>query len=156
MGGHRAFLRLAVELAMVSVKKGTGPFGAVVVRAGTVIGRGHNQVTSALDPTAHAEIVAIRDAAQSIGDFELNNCDLYTSCQPCPMCLGAVYWAGIGRVFFANTTQDAERFGFADGRIFKEFSLPAGERSIELTQMDFPEAINAFEAWSGLAEKITY
>ena len=124
------FLKQAIELAVANVRRNGGPFGAVVVRAGVAIATGCNLVTSTNDPTAHAEIVAIREACRVLGTFQLGGCDVYSSCEPCPMCLGALYWARPSRIFFAATQQEAAAAGFDDSLIYREMQLPAGQRAI--------------------------
>ena len=124
------FMREAIRLSIQMMRRGQGgPFGAVVVRKGKIVGRGSNQVTSVNDPTAHAEIVAIRAACKRLKTFQLDDCDLYTSCEPCPMCLSAIYWARLGRVFYANTRQDAARIDFDDEFIYREVRCPSGSAS---------------------------
>ena len=149
-------MREAVELSIESVRKGTGPFGAVVVKDGRVIGRGHNQVASDNDPTAHAEVVAIREAARHLGDFSLEGCEMYASCEPCPMCLAAAYWARLDRVYFANTTEDAAEIGFDDGSIYREVAKPAEARNLPVLHLEYPSAKQAFEEWAALENKIEY
>ena len=149
-------MREAVELSIESVRKGTGPFGAVVVKDGRVIGRGHNQVASDNDPTAHAEVVAIREAARNLGDFSLEGCEMYASCEPCPMCLAAAYWARLDRVYFANTTEDAAEIGFDDQAIYREVAKPAKARNLPVLHLEHPLAKQAFEEWSALEEKVEY
>src|SRR6201992_3462101 len=125
----RKFLLEAVELAKNGVENGLGgPFGCVIVRDGILVGRGSNQVTSTNDPTAHAEVMAIRDACRSLGSYQLSECDLYTSCEPCPMCLGAIYWTRPRRVIFACSREDASAAGFDDGLIYREINMPVNER----------------------------
>jgi tRNA(Arg) A34 adenosine deaminase TadA len=140
---------------MMRAGKG-GPFGAVVTRNGKIIATGHNQVTSANDPTAHAEIVAIREACKKLKSFQLDECELYTSCEPCPMCLSAIYWARIQRVYFGNTRKDAARIGFDDNLIYQEISLPLKSRKIPMKQLLRKEARAAFEEWSLKEDKIPY
>jgi tRNA(Arg) A34 adenosine deaminase TadA len=133
-----------------------GPFGAVVVRNGKVVGRGSNQVTSTNDPTAHAEILAIREACQRLKTFQLEDCELYTSCEPCPMCLSAIYWARLGRVFYANTHQDAATIDFDDEFIYREVALPIGKRKLKMKQLLREEALAAFAEWQQKTDKIPY
>ncbi|MBF0351673.1 MAG: nucleoside deaminase [SAR324 cluster bacterium] len=150
-------MKEALQLAMDGMKarKG-GPFGAVIVRQGEVIGRGQNQVTSTNDPTAHAEIVAIRDATAQSGSFQLNGCDIYTSCEPCPMCLGAIYWARLDRIYYAATREDAAVIGFDDRAIYDEYLKPVSERSLPMSQFLRDEALDVFEIWANLNSKICY
>ncbi len=151
------FMARAIQLAMDSVQRGQGgPFGAVVVRDATIVAESGNRVTSTNDPTAHAEILAIRQACAKLGIFELNGCDLYTSCEPCPMCMGAIYWARLARVYFASTAQDAAQIGFDDSLIYRELVLPYSARRIPAIQMMRDEALAAFEAWANRTDKITY
>ncbi len=149
-------MRAAIELAQQSVAGGGGPFGAVVVRDGTIIGRGHNRVTLDNDPTAHAEIVAMRDACRTSGDFRLERCELYVNCEPCPMCLAAAYWAHLERVFYAATTTDAAASGFDDAVIYQQLCMPAPQRSIGLTPLLRDEALGTFSAWQDKQDRIDY
>lgn len=152
-----AYMREAIALSLHSVQSGKGgPFGAVVVKDGEIIGRGHNQVTSSNDPTAHAEIVAIREACKHLNSFQLTGCELYTSCEPCPMCLGAIYWARPERVYFANTKNDAAKIGFDDQFIYEELDVPYEQRQIALLPLLREEAIAAFEAWTAKTDKVEY
>src|SRR5215813_15174684 len=130
-----AFLEQAIELAVENVRRDGGPFAALVVKDGVVIATGVNQVTRTNDPTAHAEIVAIREACRVLGDFQLSGCDLYASCEPCPMCLGAIYWARPSRVFFAATHEQAAAAGFDDSFIYQQIAVPQGERDIPMVHM---------------------
>ena len=150
------FLKKAIEMATANVLAGGGPFGAVIVRDGIIIGSGANQVTPSNDPTAHAEIVAIRNACQTMGDFRLHGSVLYTSCEPCPMCLGAIYWAHISRIVFGASKVDAANAGFDDSFIYEQFELEPNQRSIETTCMDLPESGQPFETWKKLESKIEY
>ncbi|MGD0262254.1 MAG: nucleoside deaminase [Verrucomicrobiota bacterium] len=151
------FMREAIRLSIQMMRRGKGgPFGAVVVRNGKVIGRGCNQVTSANDPTAHAEMVAIRAACQRLKTFRLDDCDLYTSCEPCPMCLSAIYWARLAHVFYGNTRQDAANIGFDDDFIYREVALPIGKRKRRLKQLLHKEALAAFVEWQRKPDKILY
>ena len=147
----------AIQLAMDSVHSGRGgPFGAVIVKDERIVGEGANSVTSRNDPTAHAEVVAIRDACGKLRSFELLDCDLYTSCEPCPMCLGAIYWTRLARVFFASTTSDAAMIGFDDSFIYQEITLPHAQRRIPATQIMREEALPVFQAWEKKPNKILY
>jgi tRNA(Arg) A34 adenosine deaminase TadA len=141
------FMRRAIELSLENVKKGRGPFGAVIVRKGEILAESCNLVTALNDPTAHAEINAIREAARKLETFDLSGCIIYSTCEPCPMCLGAIYWARLDKVIYANTTSDAQNIGFADSLIYKEISLPPQERNIEFRQLLREEALKAFKAW---------
>ena len=133
---HEYFMQTAIDMAEKSIKSGAGgPFGAVVVKDGKIIAAEHNRVTSTNDPTAHAEVSAIRAACKALGTFQLEDCDIYTSCEPCPMCLGAIYWARPRRVFYASTKDDAANIGFDDSFIYKELDLALDQRSIPMIQM---------------------
>src|ERR1017187_7355666 len=146
---------IALSLDMMRSSKG-GPFGAVVARGGQIIAEGFNQVTSNNDPTAHAEVVAIRLACQALGTFDLTGCEIYTSCEPCPMCLSAIYWARLSRVYFANADADASRIGFDDSLIYREIAQPHSQRKIPMIQIMRQEALAAFRAWENKTNKITY
>ena len=151
------FMREAIRLSIQMMRRGQGgPFGAVVVRKGKIVGRGSNQVTSANDPTAHAEIVAIRAACKRLKTFQLDDCDLYTSCEPCPMCLSAIYWARLGHVFYGNTRQDAARIAFDDDLIYREVALPIGKRTLKMKQLLHDEALAAFVEWQQKTDKVLY
>lgn len=150
------FLRRAIELSLENVKRGGGPFGAVITKDGKIISESCNQVTLINDPTAHAEIGAIREAARKLNNFDLSGCSIYVSCEPCPMCLGAIYWARIDKVFFANTRSDAEDIGFDDSLIYEEISRPMKERKIEFKQLLREEALEAFRAWEESENKVEY
>lgn len=150
-------MRAAIRLAQAGVKQGKGgPFGAVIVRKGKVIARGANCVPSSLDPTAHAEIVAIRTACQKLERFQLDDCELYTSCEPCPMCLAAIYWARIPTVYYAGTREDAAKVGFDDAFIYDEIALPNKQRSLVLEPLLRREARAAFTAWAVKVDKVRY
>jgi guanine deaminase len=154
---NQKFMREAIRLSIQSMRRGKGgPFGAVVVRKGRVIGRGSNLVTSINDPTAHAEILAIRQACQRLKTFRLDDCDLYTSCEPCPMCLAAIYWARLDHVFYANTRRDAARIDFDDDSIYREIALPLGKRTLKMKQFLRDEALPAFAQWQRKPDKILY
>ena len=150
------FMARAIALSMESVNSGGGPFGAVVVRDRKIVAEGCNQVTAKNDPTAHAEVVAIRQACGKLGVFELKDCELYTSCEPCPMCLGAIYWARLSRIYFANTAEDAAKIGFDDSFIYRELTLPYAQRRISATQIMREEALAAFRSWVAKPDKISY
>lgn len=151
------FMKRAIELSVENVRAGRGgPFAAVVVKDGQIIAEGANRVTSTNDPTAHAEIVAIREACRTLGSFQLTGCEIYTSCEPCPMCLGAIYWARPTRVYFANTAADAAAIGFDDSVIYEQLQRPHAERKIPMQQMMREEAQAAFRAWQEKADKIPY
>jgi len=147
----------AIRLAMDCVRSGRGgPFGAVIVKDGVIIAEGENRVTASNDPTAHAEILAIRQACAKLGTFELKDCELYTSCEPCPMCFGAIYWARLARIYFASTAQDAAEIGFDDSLIYDELALAHSARQIPTIQMMRDEALAAFRAWAEKPDKIRY
>jgi len=146
----------AIELSIENVHAGGGPFAALVVKDGKIVAEGANSVTFANDPTAHAEIVAIRDACRKLGDFELRGCEIYTSCEPCPMCLGAIYWARPDRVFYACTAEDAAQAGFDDSLIYTEIERPHGQRKIPFQTMMREEALAAFRAWKIKQDKTLY
>jgi len=147
----------AIQLSIDNVNSGRGgPFGAVVVKDGSVIAESANQVTSTNDPTAHAEMIAIREGCKKLGVFDLEGCEIYTSCEPCPMCLGAIYWARLSRVYFANADADASRAGFDDSLIYRELALPYSLRKIPMIQMMREEALAAFRAWESKSNKIEY
>jgi guanine deaminase len=150
------FMRRAIELSLENVKKGGGPFGAVITINGKVLAESCNLVTANNDPTAHAEINVIRTAARKLETFDLSGCVIYSSCEPCPMCLGAIYWARINKVVFANTTSDAKSIGFNDALIYEEISRPFQERKIEFRQLLREEALKAFKAWEESDNKIEY
>ncbi|MDR3720022.1 MAG: nucleoside deaminase [Candidatus Acidoferrales bacterium] len=152
-----AFMARAIQLSIDNVLAGRGgPFGAVIAKGVDIIAEGVNCVTSANDPTAHAEIVAIREACKKLGAFELTGCDVYTSCEPCPMCLGAIYWARPDRVYFGNTAADASNAGFDDSLIYSEIPQPHSQRKIPMIQMMRDEALEAFRAWAKQANKVPY
>lgn len=151
------FLRMAIALAREGMDAGQGgPFGCVIVKDGQVIGRGNNRVTSSNDPTAHAEVVAIRDACYHLGHFQLQDCVLYTSCEPCPMCLGAIYWARPSRMVFAASREDAADGGFDDDFIYREIVLPPADRSIPAQQQLAEEGRAVFAGWLSKADKVKY
>ena len=151
------FMREAIKLSIDNVKSGKGgPFGAVIVKDGKIIAHGTNEVTSSNDPTAHAEVVAIRNACRMLGTFQLDNCDIYTSCEPCPMCLGAIYWSRPARLFFANTKKDAADINFDDQFIYQEQEIPYQDRKLFTQQLLREEALEAFKLWSTSNNKIEY
>lgn len=157
MNPNPEFMRRAIALSLQNMTTNEGgPFGAVVVRAGKIVGEGSNQVTSTNDPTAHAEVVAIRNACKNLGLFTLEGCDLYTSCEPCPMCLSAAYWARVDRIFFGNSRGDAASIQFDDAFIYEEVSKPLEARKIPIQQLLEGEAWKVFEIWKNKADKITY
>jgi tRNA(Arg) A34 adenosine deaminase TadA len=151
------FMARAIQLSIENVDSGRGgPFGAVVVKNGVIIGEAANQVTSTNDPTAHAEVLAIREACRKLDAFDLVGCEIYTSCEPCPMCLGAIYWARLARVYFGNADADASKIGFDDSLIYSEIALPHSQRTIPMVQMMREEALAAFRAWENKPNKIEY
>ena len=149
-------MQRAIELSIKNLESGGGPFGAVVVKDNHIIGEGTNQVTSTNDPSAHAEVVAIREACRQLKCFQLKGCEIYTSCEPCPMCMALVYWAHLDKVYYANTAADAAKIGFDDARIYRELKLPHAERSLPLIQMMRNEALVAFNAWQQKPDKVRY
>lgn len=150
-------MREAIRLSLSKMRGNHGgPFGAVVVRKGKIVGRGWNRVTSTNDPTAHAEVSAIRDACRKLKTFQLDDCELYTSCEPCPMCLAAIYWARFRKVFYANTRKDAARIDFDDDLIYREVSTPMARRQIPMKQLLRPEALAVFKEWKNKMDKIRY
>ncbi len=157
MNDKEKFMKEAIRLSLDNMRSGKGgPFGAVIVKNGEIIARGFNQVTSHNDPTAHAEVVAIREACKALDTFQLTGCEIYTSCEPCPMCLGAIYWARPDKMYYANTKVDAANIGFDDDFIYKEIALPLAERKLETEQMGRTEALKAFEEWTQKTDKIDY
>lgn len=151
------FLAEAVKLSIRNIQTGEGgPFGAVIVKNGQIIAWGNNRVTSTNDPTAHAEVVAIREACQKLGTFGLEGCELYSSCEPCPMCLSAIYWARIEKVFYANTKDDAAKIGFDDAFIYDEIKKPPFERRLFMERIKNKEAWEAFEQWAKKSDKQEY
>lgn len=154
---HREFLQEAIQLSLNKMQANEGgPFGAVVVRHNEVVGRGWNRVTSTQDPSAHAEMVAIRESCARLGTFSLQGCDLYTSCEPCPMCLGAIYWSRLDRVFYAATREDAAWAGFDDQRLYEEMTLPWEKRSLPGIQALREEAVAVLEHWRNKEDRHLY
>lgn len=157
MNMNNPFMTRAIQLSIDGAHSGRGgPFGAVIVRDGKIVAEGINQVTSSNDPTAHAEVLAIRLACAKLGVFELKDCELYTSCEPCPMCLGAIYWARLARIFFANTHEDAAKIGFDDSLLYSELKQPHSQRRIPTLQIMREEALAGFRAWEAKPDKIPY
>jgi len=150
------FMKRAIELSLESVNKGGGPFGCVIVKDEKIVSEGSNRVTSSKDPTAHGEIVAIREACKKINNFSLSGFELYSSCEPCPMCLSAIYWARIDKIYFANTRQDAQKIDFDDSLIYSEFQKNIDKRKIPMVQMMRSEALKAFELWDKKTDKVKY
>jgi guanine deaminase len=154
---NNPFMARAIQLSIDGVhSRQGGPFGAVVVRDGKIVAEGVNQVTSTKDPTAHAEVLAIRKACEKLGVFELKDCELYTSCEPCPMCLGAIYWARLSRIYFANTAEDAAKVGFDDSFIYSELKQPHSRRRIPTIQLMREEALAGLRAWADRPDTIPY
>ena len=150
-------MREAVRISVQKMRGNHGgPFGAVVVRKGKIVGRGWNKVTSSNDPTAHAEVSAIRDACKRLKTFQLDDCELYTSCEPCPMCLSAIYWARLKAVYYGNTRKDAARIALDDDFIYREVALPISQRKIPMKQLLRNEALTAFVEWKNKADKVAY
>jgi guanine deaminase len=150
------FMRRAISLALENIRSGGGPFGAVIAKEGRIVAEGVNRVTANNDPTAHAEVVVVREACRKLSDFQLAGCDLYTTCEPCPMCLGAIYWARISRVFYGGTAGDAAAAGFDDAFIYKELKHAHESRRIPMTQLLRDESLTIFSAWKKLESKIEY
>lgn len=153
---QQELMRRAIDLSVENVKNGGGPFGAVIAKDGEILAEGVNRVTANHDPTAHAEVQAIRQAAAKLETFDLQGCDIYSSCEPCPMCLGAIYWAHLDHLYFAGTKYDAADAGFDDAFIYEELPLPIQERKLKTANIMNAEALAAFEAWKGKADKIEY
>jgi len=150
------FMMRAIELSIKSVDSGTGPFGAVIVKNNKIISEGFNIVTLSNDPTSHAEIVAIRNACKDLNNFSLEGCDLYTTCEPCPMCLSAIYWAKIERIYYANTRNDAKKIDFSDAMIYEELNKTIKDRTIPMHQIMRDEALKAFDLWDKKEDKVKY
>ena len=156
MENKSKFMLRAIELSIQSAKTNGGPFGSVIVKNNKIIAEGFNQVTSNNDPTAHAEIVAIRNACQNQNNFFLKDCDLYSTCEPCPMCLSAIYWAHIENIYYANTRLDAKNIDFDDSFIYSEINKNINSRKIKMYQMHRDEALEAFKIWEKKNDKIKY
>jgi len=152
----KEFMKRAIELSIKSVDNGTGPFGAVLIKDNKIIAEGFNTVTANNDPTSHAEIVAIRIACKELSNFSLEGCDLYTTCEPCPMCLSAIYWARISKVYYANTRADAHKIDFSDAMIYEELNKTIKDRKIPMHQMMRDEALKAFDLWDKKEDKVKY
>jgi len=149
-------MRKAIQLSIKNIENGGGPFGAVIIKDGKIIATGVNRVTANNDPTAHAEVTAIRKAAKKLGTFDLSGCEIYTSCEPCPMCLGAIYWAHLDKIYYGNSKQDAKKIGFDDSFIYDEIELKPENRKIETNRLLPEEAIKAFETWEEKDDKVEY
>ena len=157
MTTRESFMRRAISLASQNVREGLGgPFGSVVVKDGEIIGEGTNRVATSCDPTAHAEMLAIRAASAKLKNFDLSGCELYTSCEPCPMCLSAIYWARIERMFYGNSIVEADAIGFSDEFLYKEIALPVAERKLEATRFLENEALESFRLWEQMDDTISY
>lgn len=152
----RRFMKMAADLAEKNIDNGGGPFGAVIVRDGKVISTGVNTVTLTNDPTAHAEVNAIRNACRDLSTFSLSGCTVYSSCEPCPMCLSALYWAGVSRIYYGNTQEDADAIDFSDRFIYRELEKPKIDRAIPIIHLANDYTIRAFEKWASKADKIKY
>jgi|TARA_B110000438_G_C15217861_1_gene395942 tRNA(Arg) A34 adenosine deaminase TadA len=153
---NNKFMSKAISLSIKSVKSGTGPFGAVIVKNDEIISEGFNTVTLSNDPTSHAEIVAIRIACKKLSNFNLEGYDLYTTCEPCPMCLSAIYWARISKIYYANTRSDAHKIDFSDAMIYEELNKTIKDRKIPMNQMMRDEALKAFNLWDKKEDKVKY
>ena len=157
MTREEKFMMEAIALSQNGVRNNEGgPFGCIVVKGDTIVGRGNNKVTSSNDPTAHAEVVAIRDACKNLKTFQLDDCEIYTSCEPCPMCLGAIYWARSKVVYFANSRQDAANIGFDDSMIYEELGIDLDKRKIPIINLGSEDALKIFEEWQNKEDKIEY
>ena len=154
---ERDFMKRAIAISRKKMQglEG-GPFGAVVVKDGAIVAEGHNQVTTANDPTAHAEVVAIREACRVLGTFNLEGCEIYASCEPCPMCLSAIYWARLGAIYYANSRVDAAAIGFDDEFLYAEVAKPIEEREIPTVRLMAEEALGVFEEWETMPDKVPY
>jgi len=157
MEKNRVYMQMAIDLALENVQNGGGPFGAVIVKDGVIIGRGVNRVTANNDPTAHAEVNAIRNACENLNTFQLDDCEIFSTCEPCPMCLGAIYWARPKKLYFASTKIDAANIQFDDSFIYDELKLPYEKRKIE-THKEFMrfESLKVFELWTSKGDKVEY
>ena len=150
------FMKRAIELSVEGINKGGGPFGSVIIKDNKIIAEGSNKVTSSKDPTAHGEIVAIRNACKKLNNFNLKGCELYSTCEPCPMCLSAIYWARIDKIYYANTREDAKKIDFDDSLIYSEFNKNISERKIPMVQIMRNEALKAFDLWDKKIDKVKY
>lgn len=153
---HKEYMELAIRISEQNIKNGGGPFGAVIVKSGEVIASAGNRVTSENDPTAHAEILAIREAAKKLKTYDLTGCRIYSSCEPCPMCLGAIYWSRIDALYYANTKEDARAIGFDDSMIYEEIAKPVDKRNLPSEQMMRNQALQAFQMWNRKSDKTEY
>ena len=153
---NKKFMERAIELSIENVNNNGGPFSSVIIKEGKIIAEGSNKVTSTNDPTAHGEIVAIRQACKKLNDFNLKGCELYSTCEPCPMCLSAIYWAHIDKIYYANTRNDAQKIDFDDSLIYSELLKNVKKRKIPMVQMMRDEALKAFELWDKKTDKVKY
>lgn len=153
---NEAFMRVAIRMSIENVERGGGPFAALIVRDGEIVSSGINSVAEENDPTAHAEINAIRSATKKLKRFKLADCILYSSCEPCPMCLGAVYWSGIPEIYYGNSIEDASRYGFDDSHIYQQMNLASDKRQVRFIRILSEEAIEAFNYWDQKSDKIQY
>ena len=156
MEDKKKFMAKAIELSIKSANTIGGPFGSVIVKDDKIIAEGSNEVTSSNDPTAHGEIVAIREACKNLNTFDLSGCEIYTSCEPCPMCLSAIYWSRLDKIYYANTREDAKNIDFDDSFIYTEIPKKIDDRKIKMVQMLRDEALKAFEIWDKKVDKIKY
>ena len=150
------FMRRAIRISIDNINQNGGPFGAVIVKDGQIVAESGNRVTENLDPTAHAEIMAIRQACEKLKTFDLSGCEIYSSCEPCPMCLSAIYWARLDALYFANTKEDAKRIDFDDSFIYEQIPLSIEKRSIPTSQHLHEEALEAFRIWEAKTDKVCY
>jgi tRNA(Arg) A34 adenosine deaminase TadA len=153
---NETYMRMAIRMSVENAEGGGGPFAAMVVKDGEIVSKGVNRVAEGNDPTAHAEIMAIRAAAQKLQRFKLTDCVLYSTCEPCPMCLGAVYWSGIPAVFYANSREDAARYGFDDSYIYEQLKRPLHKQQVSFTRILAREALEAFKCWDQNSDRIQY
>ena len=153
---NNEFMKRAIELSVENINKGGGPFGCVIIKDNKIVAEGSNKFVPTKDPTAHGEIVAIREACKKLNNFNLSGCELYSNCEPCPMCLSAIYWARINKIFFANTREDARKIDFDDSLIYSEFKKNINERKIPMVQIMRDEALKAFELWDKKKDKVKY
>ena len=156
MLSNHEIMRQAISLSIENVENGGGPFAAVIAREGEIVATGVNTVADDNDPTAHAEVNAIRAATRKLGRFHLDDCTLFTTCEPCPMCLGAVYWAGLREIYYGNSREDAARYGFQDEHIYEELERPLDQRQLNFSRLLGPEALEAFNLWDQKSDKILY
>jgi len=153
---NEEFMRMAIRMSVENIERGGGPFAAIIVKNGEIVSTGINRVAEENDPTAHAEINAIRSATQKLQRFKLTDCVLFTTCEPCPMCLGAVYWAGIPAIYYGNSREDAGKFGFDDSHIYQQIGMALDNRQVRFTRILGQEAIEAFNYWDQKSDKIQY